>query len=286
MSVAAALALFANVWPAWADGEQLTLTSDRFDCVIKPSMEVQLSSTASGVVKQMRVDRGDIVRAGDVIAQLKSDVEEANVALAKRQTEGAAKIAAAQARVDFFKAKHARIRDLNSKKIASDGSLDEIRMELAVAEQTLFEANFNQGVAKLELERAQAQLDQKTIVSPVNGVIVERSLAPGEFLSDEKRLVRIASIDPLHVEAFVPVALHGQVKVGGNAVIEPDAPIGGRYTAVIQVLDRVYDAASGTFGIRLTLANPELSLPAGIRCGLRLQLLDRDAASARARATE
>jgi RND family efflux transporter MFP subunit len=242
--------------------------ADRIDCVIKPSMEVQLSAPANGVVERVRIDRGDLVRTGDVIAEMKSDVEQATVNLAKRQTEATAKIDAAKARVEYLKLKYNRSRTLNTTKIVADATLDEIRTELEVANQAVLEAEFNQAIAQLELERATALLKQRTILSPINGVIVERSLSPGEYLSEEKRIVRISAINPLFVEAFVPVALHGTIRTGGKAIITPEDPIGGSYEATIDVVDRVYDAASGTFGLRLKLANPNLSLPAGIRCGM------------------
>jgi multidrug efflux pump subunit AcrA (membrane-fusion protein) len=151
--------------------------ADRLDCVIKPSMEVQLSAPANGVVERVRIDRGDLVRTGDVIAEMKSDVDQATVNLAKRQTEATAKIDAAKARVKHLKLKYNRSRTLNTTKIVSDAVLDEIRTELEVAYQAVLEAEFNQAIAQLELERATALLKQRTIRSPIDGVIVERSVA-------------------------------------------------------------------------------------------------------------
>jgi multidrug efflux pump subunit AcrA (membrane-fusion protein) len=51
----------------------------------------------------------------------------------------------------------------------------------------------------------------------------------------------------------------------------PEAPVGGRHAATVAVVDRVVDAASGTFGIRLLLPNPDLALPAGLRCRVRFE---------------
>jgi hypothetical protein len=48
--------------------------------------------------------------------------------------------------------------------------------------------------------------------------------------------------------------------------LRPEPPIGGTYAATVTAVDHVLDAASGTFGVRLALPNPELLLPAGIRC--------------------
>jgi len=54
--------------------------------------------------------------------------------------------------------------------------------------------------------------------------------------------------------------------LGQSAEVLPEAPVGGRYTAAVKVIDRVHDAASGTFGVRLEMANPGMKLPGGIKC--------------------
>jgi hypothetical protein len=48
--------------------------------------------------------------------------------------------------------------------------------------------------------------------------------------------------------------------------VQPEAPVGGSYSATVAVVDQVFDAGSGTFGIRLALPNPDQRLPAGLRC--------------------
>ena len=50
-----------------------------------------------------------------------------------------------------------------------------------------------------------------------------------------------------------------------TAVVQPEG-IGGRHTAVVKIVDKVFDAASGTFGVRLELANRSGTLPGGVRC--------------------
>lgn len=56
------------------------------------------------------------------------------------------------------------------------------------------------------------------------------------------------------------------LKVGMRAKVIPEAPIGGQYTAEVKIVDKVIDAASGTFGVRLELPNPNYRLPAGLKC--------------------
>lgn len=65
------------------------------------------------------------------------------------------------------------------------------------------------------------------------------------------------------------VVSRGQVGVDLIAEVTLLEPIGGSYQASEKVVDRVLDAASGTFGVRLVLPNPDYRLPAGIRCEAR-----------------
>lgn len=126
----------------------------------------------------------------------------------------------------------------------------------------------NRRLADLELQRTSAEVALRTIKSPVNGVVVERFMNPGEFPKQEK-ILKIAQIDPLRVEVYAPVAMLGKIAVGMMAYVKPEAPITGEYTAKVTVVDRVVDAASGTFGVRLELPNRELKLPAGLKCSVR-----------------
>ena len=51
-----------------------------------------------------------------------------------------------------------------------------------------------------------------------------------------------------------------------EATVYPQQPVGGEYKATVITVDKVLDAASGTFGVRLKLPNPKRKLPAGLRC--------------------
>ncbi len=104
--------------------------------------------------------------------------------------------------------------------------------------------------------------------SPLNGVVTKRHYSPGEFVQDEV-ILELAQIDPLRVEVAVPVSLYGKVTVGMEAQVEWEAPVLGTYTARVEVVDPVVDAASGTIGIRLQLPNPDGKLPAGTKCTVR-----------------
>ena len=120
-------------------------------------------------------------------------------------------------------------------------------------------------LAEVELAQANTLVGLKTLRSPINGLVVERLVEVGEFVSDDK-ILNLAQLDPLHIEVVLPLDQLSLVSKGMQATVFPDQPVGGEYSAEVIVVDQVLDAASGTFGVRLVLPNPDNILPAGLRC--------------------
>jgi RND family efflux transporter MFP subunit len=251
------LAFVLLAGPAWAG---------QYECLMEPRQELKLAAPVAGVVSEVGVDRGDRVHKGQVVARLESDVEEANAQVAAVHAANETAIASGHARVEFLQRKMTRNAQLRPDNIVSFAQADEAAADEKVAEAQLREAELNVAQARLEARRALAQLKQREVVSPVEGVVTERALGPGEFRNDQAHILTVAEMDPLRVEAFLPIATYGQVKVGDTAIVMPEQPVGGRYTAKVVVVDRVMDAASGTIGVRLELPNPDMALPAGVHC--------------------
>ncbi len=242
--------------------------TEELDCLIEPNMVVSVTTEAEGVVKKVFVDRGDLVREGQVVARLESSLQEAGVKVARARAEATATLKANKARVEFGKRKLKRTKDLAADGISSLSELDEAETEKLLAELALVEALESKRIAKLELELAEVQLSMRRLRSPVNGVVVERVLSPGD-LAGREPVLKIAQIHPLRVEVFAPISLLGKIPLGMKAQVRPEVPVGSVHTARVTVVDRVVDAASGTFGVRLELQNPRYRLPAGLKCKVR-----------------
>lgn len=249
------------------------------DCLIEPSQVVRVNSGVEGVVQNIYVDRGDDVRRGQVVAQLYTDVERAAAAAAQARASNPHAERAAASRAAYLATVSQR-SDQVSQYLARD-VVDEARANAQSAAEERKAAAEEQRVARLEYVQAQRVIGQKTVRSPVNGIVTERRMAPGEYRgADATHILTIAQVDPLNVEVFAPIAQLDAVQVGDEVSIFPEAPVGGKYRARIKVIDRVFDAASGTFGMRLALPNPGNKLPAGLRCRLEI---DRKPASIAAR---
>lgn len=243
-----------------------TAAQEVVDCVMEPSLTLRLGSPVPGVLASVEVERGAVVRRGQIVARLESSVEAASLGLSRARAESLAEVEARRARLEQVRSELARAATLHERAVVATQRIEELRANMQIAASELALAELNRRLASLEVGRAEALLEQRAIRSPVDGVVTARMLGPGEYIHQDNHILAIARLDPLHVEAFLPVRLHGRVRVGTVAIVRPDAPVGGENRAEVTVADEVFDAASGTFGVRLSLANPDRVLPGGARC--------------------
>ena len=119
--------------------------------------------------------------------------------------------------------------------------------------------------------RRGAERHRRAPRSPLSGVVVERYLTDGERI-EEKPVVKVATIDPLRVEVIVPAAYFAKIKTGMTAMVKPEVSEAEPRGAKVIVVDRVIDAASNSFRVRLELPNPNYQLPPGLRCKVDFDL--------------
>lgn len=239
-----------------------------FDCMIEARQTVEIRSSVEAVIESVRVQRGSVVSKGQVIATLESGPERAAFALAEERARNQGEINLSEARVDLASKKLKRAEELHKQNFISANARDEAQAEFRLASEELLRAKENQRLAQLEAKRAREILSMRTIRSPVTGVVVEVMRKPGEFgaITFKDPIMKLAEIDPLHVEAILPSSMYGKVRRGQRAVVVPEQPIGGRYWTTVEIVDPVIDAASGTLGVRLLLQNTKRAIPAGVRC--------------------
>ncbi|MFY9854789.1 MAG: efflux RND transporter periplasmic adaptor subunit [Terracidiphilus sp.] len=214
--------------------------------MMEPYLTVNVASQVSGILEEVLVKRGDIVAKGQVLATLRASVEKAD-------------LEQATAMLEFNRRKLERNKELVAQGNVSANDEDEMATEVKKDEAILHQVN--------------AKLEMKIIRSPVDGVVVKVDLSAGEYIG-EKQIMTIAQIDPLNVEVVVPVSEYGTIKKGMLAEVRPESPVGGVYTGKVTIVDRVVNAASGSFGVRVELANPNLAIPSGLRCNVKFKAGD------------
>lgn len=253
-----------------------------FECLVEPRQVVELRSPVEGLIEAVHADRGERVRRGQVLVTLASEVERSTVEAARHRADMDGRIQQARSRVEFAQRKVERARHLVQENYLSAQARDEAETELRLAQADLLDAQETRQQAKLELQRAQDLLAQRTLRSPFDGYVVERLLNPGDLAeagTGRRPVLKLAQLDPLRIEVSLPQPAWGRVAVGQRASVHLEGSAQA-HEALVKVVDRTIDAASGLFGVRLELPNPGSALPAGQRCRVALAGVEPPAAAA------
>jgi membrane fusion protein (multidrug efflux system) len=242
------------------------LAGTEFDCTIEPKKTAQIGSFDDGILESIPVERGDTVTVGQVLAVIESSTETLAAELARIQAESDVDIRSREARHVFQKRQTERAKKLLVTNLVSTQEVDDARISENLALLEVESAVLRQASAKVQLALAEARLERRSIKSPINGIVTEIKMSPGEYVHEQTPLMVLAAIEELNVEVYLPVTRFGEISINQQATVVTVEPIGGSYKAVVKVVDKVFDAASSTFGVRLLLSNPDRKLPAGIRC--------------------
>lgn len=215
-----------------------SIAAAQLSCVVEPSQHLNLSSAVPGIVRAVLVERGERVRRGQPLLELVADVENAQADLAKTKA-------------DLAQRKLSRNMDVIRKHLISDMEGDQLEADAKIAQQ--------------EYEVARRTVAQKTTVSPIDGIVVARKTEPGQYVGTDP-VFELAKLDPLYVELVFKVSAYGRIKPGMAANITLGAPVSGDRKGTVAIVDKVIDARSGTFGVRVRLPNPGLAIPSGVSC--------------------
>ena len=264
------VALPAAVWAA------------SYDCLIEPAQTVDLASPVTGLLDKVYVKRGDLVVAGQALAALESRAEQAANDLARFRSEQAGPTRMAENKIEFSKRKFGRRSSMAAEKLLPLQESDDAEAEFKLAESELMVAKENREMAKIEHRQQSSQLNLRTIRSPFNGVVVDQMLYPGEVVEPsgtKKAILKIAQIDPLRVHVILPKEVFGKIKPGMLADVVPEIPGKTRYVGKVKIIDRVINAASGTFVVFLEMPNAKHDVPTGAKCRAEFAGIENAAAA-------
>lgn len=238
---------------------------------------VEVRSPVVGLLEQVHARRGDSIRHGQVLVTIESSVERSAADAARFRASAEGPLQQARHKVVATREKARRMAELYSEEFVSAQARDDAAADARQAESELKTAEENTELARLEHRQATDTLNRRQLRSPFNGVVVDQYLYPGALVDpadSKKPILKIAQTQPLAVQAILPFRYFPQVKVAGHAIVIPEKPFTRSIEVPIAAVDRVVDSAAGTFGIMLLLPNTHQELPSGIRCKVRLPLLD------------
>jgi len=240
--------------------------SDDFDCLIEPSARVELTSESIGVLDRINVGRGDHVRKGQVVANLRSKIETAATMAARAKAKDDSALKVQKAKAEYEVRRLRRHAGVIAARAITEQEADEVKTARLVAslQTDMEEAALER--AGHELEKAEAALNSREVKSTIDGIILSIDKEPGEYINGES-IITIVSLDPLNVEVFTPIRVAVGLKPGQKVTVKSTNH--KEAVGTISVIDRVADAASGTVKILVKLPNSELSIFAGQNCRAR-----------------
>jgi len=184
---------------------------------------IHIASRVTGFIQQLPVREGDRVATGTLLAQ----IDPTDLEGAIQQTEAAAK--AAETELEDAVRDQARIVEL-----AVSGTVANETVRKAQVRRSLALARMAEAVAARDTARA--QLRYSSITSPVDGVVVERHVEPGDLATHGKPMLVIVSDRAVLFETFIPESLVAHVRIGDPASIHIDALSADREGSVIRVV--------------------------------------------------
>ncbi|MFN0163243.1 MAG: efflux RND transporter periplasmic adaptor subunit [Burkholderiales bacterium] len=281
--------------------------------IINPVVSVSVGSQVSGQVKETFVDFNSEVKKGQLIARI--DPEQIEYRLRQSQADldaARASIGTQQANVAVQRAELVRAeanlaeakRDLDRKNAlvqknflasseaekaeavfkAQAAGLEAVRAQLGVA---LANARNSEAVVKQrEAQLAQARIDlaRTAIRSPVDGVVVKRTVEPGQTvaasLQAPELFVIARNLADMQVDAAIDESDVGRLRVGQSASFTVDAFPGRTFTGAIRQIRKAAQTVSNvvTYTVVISAANPDLILLPGMTASVRITTDRRDAA--------
>ena len=198
---------------------------------------VTVSADLPGIVERILFDSGQAVHAGDVLVELDTRQERAQ-------------LASLEAQRDLARVNYGRMEQL-----VNAGVISRMEYDQATAQQKATEAN----VAEIR-----ATIERKTIRAPFSGILGIRKVNLGQYLSAGSAVVPLQSLSPIYVDFGVPQQQASQVKVGSTLHVASEDLAGQVFTGRITAQDSVVDETTRNIQVQATLANPEGKLRAGM----------------------
>jgi membrane fusion protein (multidrug efflux system) len=198
---------------------------------------VTVSADLPGTVSRINFDSGKPVREGEVLVELDTRQERAQ-------------LAAAEAERDLAHVNYGRMQEL-----VNSGVISRMEYDRATSEQKATEAKVGE---------MRATIERKTIRAPFSGILGIRQANLGQYLPAGAPIVPLQALNPIYVDFGVPQQSVAQVRVGGSLRVTSEDMPGVGFSGRVTALDSVVNEATRNIQIQATLPNPEGKLRPGM----------------------
>ena len=206
---------------------------------------VDISADLPGSIAKINFESGKAVQAGDVLVELDTRQERAQLASLEAQRELAS-------------VNYSRMQQL-----VNEGVISKAEFDQATAQQKATAAN----VAEIR-----ATIERKTIRAPFSGILGIRKVNLGQYLAGGNPIVQLQALNPIYVNVGIPQQSVSQVKIGRTLQITSEEMSGKVFTGRVTAIDSVVDEATRNIQVQATLANPGGVLRPGMFVQVQLGL--------------
>jgi RND family efflux transporter MFP subunit len=242
--------------------------SNRIKGFTEPYHSIDVAAAETGTLAQISVSEGDQIASGDVLANLNEDVLTASLAMANEGSEAKGKLNSALAELKMQTEKFEKLQGLFNRQHASQTELDRAKTQLEVARAQVETVKDDLRIKTHEVRRIQAQLEQRRLRSPIDGIVTRVFKETGEFVSANDPVVAtVVQLNPLLVVFSVPLETAGRIEDGQTVDLQI-AGVSETTSGVVEFVSPTADAQSGTCRVKVRIANPELDLVSGLACYL------------------
>ncbi len=234
------------------------------EAVTRPNHDVTLAFIRAGLVKEVQVKEGDIVKSGQTVIQLDDAAEQEQLAQLKDQAEDKIRIKAAEAQLLQKQVDLDKFKDAYKKRVATKMELEHARLDVIIAELSLALAKFEAAQYDRQYKEALLRVERMKLTSPIAGKVERVLIEVGESVDELQQIMRIVAVDPLRIDVPVPLSKARSLKVNQAAVVEFPVDRGNTEIGrgkIVSIASEA-DAASNTLRVRVEVANPT-SRPAG-----------------------
>jgi membrane fusion protein (multidrug efflux system) len=228
--------------------ENVAPTLDAVGSITSPQ-GVMLSADLPGIVTTIDFESGSHATNGQLLAQLDTRQEEAQLRTAR-------------AKLDLARQNLDRAQDLSQKHVIAQSAFDEAKSQYDAAMATV--------------DETQATIDRKTIRAPFTGDLGIRQINAGQYLKSGDPIVQLESLDPIYANFALPQQNIGKLHVGQQVRIQADGYPDKTFTGTITAINSAVDTSTRNVQIQATVANPQHILRSGMFAGVQVLLPERD----------
>jgi RND family efflux transporter MFP subunit len=247
MALALACPLSAESGPTEKTPDLVAVTSSMsrgsFRSMLRPIVDVPLSSRAAGIIETIHVPEGSAVKAGQPIISLDSNQERADVLQAEAAMRGT------KANMDRATSDFESMQRLNTgtENVYSEKALREAKAQAAVAR-----SGYDQAAATLELARV--RLVNRDVISPIDGIFLKTNKVVGEAVERYETVARVVDITSLEMVVYCDARFFSLFKDDQKVDVRvlksaEDQPV---VTGTVSHVDPIIDS-SGTFRVKVRI---------------------------------